>query len=521
MFLEGMVSTIGKTTQGNLDALRKQLGPGVDPAFDYSAFKVAQKSQDAKKAPHASKDPASPSGGSNNLDQLRRALREVVGTAGADEPDQDQAQAAAEAADGAKLSPGIIRKQREEKRPNRAFVTTTRNYHANLAVENRFRAPPVGSYRPNSELIDARVLGKDFHYRDPAQSRLVAKLEQEVAELKAEGKPYEHLYKDITSVEMLDEKPQRQKDPIHSPTIEKILPRPDIVKMYGISYQDNTFTDGVLEQDKNTSFLQRTPKWDFARMSSSKPKDREFYFQPGQYEPNLDAVRTKLETKNSPFEKQRDRASRNKKKPLPGDHLPDRSLARSCPHLSTSPRLLSPDISTYLDRPSINGKPKVWHNANDPEADSKVLDYQMNFDIMDAAKATWVVRPPGDFNKSLTRQKEMRRMRSYGSDVALQRVKDNITRGPVSVELLETDFDNSPSLKPRVRIRNMIHMAGREREHNYIESPARQKEQKGFKFDREVRTGESWADSSRLSPIAGVVSELRNTRTYDPLGATV
>jgi len=350
----------------------------------------------------------------------------------------------------------------------------------------------------------------------------VEKLEQEVAELKAEGKPYEHLYKDITSVEMLDEKPMRLKDPIHSPTIEKNLPRPDIVKMYGISFQDNSFTDGVLDQDKNTSALPRYPKWDFAKMSVSKQKDREYYFQPGQYKPNLDAVRTKLETKNMPFEKQRDRASRNKTKPLPGDHLPDRSLARSCPLLTTWPRIRSLDIAMYSERPSIIGKgPKVWHNASDPEVDSKVLDHEMSFSIMDATRATWTVKPPTDFNKSLTRQKEMRRMRSYGSDVTLQRVKDNITRGPVSVELLETDFDTSPSLRPRVKIRSMGHMAGREREHNYVESPARQREQKGFKFNREVRTGESWCDSSRLSPDAGVVSELRNTRTYDPLGATI
>eukprot|EP00440_Ansanella_granifera_P029916 gb/GFBE01032498.1/.p1 GENE.gb/GFBE01032498.1/~~gb/GFBE01032498.1/.p1 ORF type:complete len:538 (+),score=113.51 gb/GFBE01032498.1/:1-1614(+) len=533
LFMDGMMSVIGRTSQGSLDALRKQLGPGVDPAYDYAAAKAAEKSH----GPHAAasmsspkakgKDPSS-SSGATGLDQLRRALREVVGGTGpADEQDADEANTADDEKLN-KISPGVIRAQREQKRPNAAFLTTTREHINKLAVENRFRAPPVGSYRPSTHLTDPRVLGDvELKHREPTKSRTVMALEKEVMKLKAEGKPYEHLYKDIKSTEMLDEKPERMRNPIHSPNLEKYTARPDLIKSAGIHFQDNTFTDGVLDGDYNTSMFQRLPKWDFAKLSVSVQKDRETYFQPGQYKPNLDAVRTKLETKITPFEKYQAR------KPLKesvgrfeidgreGDHLPDRSLSRSCPALNTRPRILCPDLDKYSERPSIIGKIKPYHNFKDPEVDKAVMDYQMTFNIMDAAMARKTPSKTADyFNRSLTRQEQMKIMRTYGEDVAMQRAKDNVTRGPVSVELL-SDIGKTEFINPRILSPKLARMAGREKEHNYVMPPARQKEQKGFKFNREHRTGESLADSHSLSPIAGAISELRSSRTYDALGQTI
>jgi len=538
MFLDAMMSEIGRSSQGSLDALRKQLGPGVDPAHDYTPMKEAQKSHGAKPAgpsPLNPKDPSSPAGASTGLDQLRRALRDVVGdkaTLEEQDANANEAEEADQSAAGAKLSPGNMRAQREQKRPNAAFMSTTREYQANLALENRFRAPPPGSYRPSHGASDPRVLGQVEMARglEHSKSRKHLVLEQQVMKLQAEGKPYEHLLKGVTSVELLDEKPERIGPRLLVPSLDKYSARPDMVKSANLHFQDNTFTDNVLDGDYSTSSLLRSPQWDFAKLSVSDPKERVTYFQPGQYKPNLDAVRTKLETKNRRFETYRARqplretVGRTEIKSRAGDNCPDRSLSRfSTTNLSTSARLLGPNFDLYSERPSMIPKGrKPWHDSSDPEVDKTVMNYQMTFDIMEAEKARWKPsKSAQDFNKDLTRQQQMKITRSYGQDIAMQMMKDNVTRGPVSVELL-TDVDKSDALQPRAKNnRDFFHMDGREKEHRYVQSPARQKDQPGKCFQREVRVGESRADSFGLSPLAGAISELRSTREYDALGQTI
>ncbi|CAE7023019.1 CA14 [Symbiodinium natans] len=516
MFLDGMMSQIGISTQGSLDALRRQLGPGVDPLYDYSA------KQDSHRPRHVEKKDQEGTKESTMIEQLRRTLREVVGiNTTAEEQDAQQAEEDDEVE--AKVPAGQLRALREQKRPMSSFVSTSREYMNALAIENRFRAPPPGSYRPMTHLCAPRVKTPVFTNREPTHSRKRMVMEREVRKLQSAGKPCEHLLQGVTSVELLDEPPERMRRAVTTPNLERYPPRPDLLKSAGINFNDSTFTDGVLDGDCSTSMILRTPEWDFAKLSASRHKDPETYFQPGQYKPNLDAVRPKLETKNIPFHKLparkplKESVGRFEVDGREGDHLPDRSLARSCPLLGTRPRLHSPDLSKYSDRPSIIGRKKPWHDVNDPEADRIVWDHEMSFNIMDAEKARWKSRgPPEDFNRSLTRQQHLRSMRTYGQDVSLTRAKENLN-GPVSVEL-QSDIDSSPILKPRLWSPRFDYMATREPEYKYAESPARLKEKRGAKFKRELRPGESLTDIQCLSPLAGAIGELRSSRCYEAMG---
>jgi len=519
MFLDiPCMSEIGRATSGHLDSLRKQLGRGVDPAFDYAQLDASAKTMHGPKdQKDADKGGQS---GSTGLDQLRRALRDVVGSSTAQEEKEEEAHKAAHAT-GEHSHHHHGRKHDE--RPSWAFKAVTRDHANKLLGENVIRAPPVGTYRPKMDLIDPRVQGLDMTLRDPLRNRRTLKLEEEIHKLQAEGKPYDHLLKDITSIDLLEHVPERQWPKVNcGPELAKGTARPDMIKLANIQFNDNTFTDHVLDGDYATSALRRTPSWEFSK-SVAEAKSRETYFQPGQYKPNLDATRARMETKNIPWGRQVARKSLTLGNERAGDHLPDRSLARSCPALSTYKHEMSPQLANYLPRPPMVSK-KPYHNFKDSEVDATVMKYAMTFSIMDKEKSLWKVKPVVPFNKDLSREQQLKTMRCYGSDVNMSRAKESLLRGPSSVELL-TDpdsMDSSPQLRRRVAARDFFSMAGRERESNYCESPSRKKDPGNrAKFEREHRNGESRIEPQVFSPLAGAISELRLTRTYDALGATI
>ncbi|CAJ1342641.1 unnamed protein product [Effrenium voratum] len=266
MFLDGMMSQIGISTQGSLDALRRQLGPGVDPLYDYDKRDSRPRLPKAEEAKE----------GTGSIDQLRRTLREVVGVA-TDETEQAEEQVPEEW----KLSPAQIRAMRESKRPMSSFVSTTRDHVNSLAIENRFRAPPPGSYRPTAHLCEPRVKTPVFRPRDATHSRKLKMLDREVTKLKESGRPYEHLLLGCSSVELLDAAPERMRRCVTSPSLDRYTARPDMVKLANIHFHDSQFTDHVLDGDISTSMILRNPSWDFAKLSAAQRKDRETYFQPG------------------------------------------------------------------------------------------------------------------------------------------------------------------------------------------------------------------------------------------------
>lgn len=465
----------------------------------------------------------------SGLDQLRKALREVVGSStGGEELEADEAEGGPHHGKGHKLAPAEVRAQREKKRQSRSFCTTSRDHVTKLDVGARFRAPPVGSYRPKEELCQPRVKGHvDFSQREATRSRTTMAIEREVEGLQADGLPFEHLTKNGVSVELLDETPSRMDRKSPEWDLGKLSPRPDMIKQSGIVYNNNSFTANVLDGDLSTSLLTRQPCFDFAKTSVYKVKDRETYFQPGQYKTGeaFDSTRPRLEVKNAAFENQRPRKGLAER-PRAGDHLPDRSLTRSIglgtmtrstPLLSSEMRVTSPQFSKYTVRPAFWKDVPEYHRRDDPETDRVVMQRQQTFDASDADRlCRRRALTTEKFDKSLTRAEHFKVQRSYGEDICMQRVKDNVVRGPVSVELL-SDVGNSPQNQRRIRnLRDFVSMEGREGEKRYGESPARNREQGGaMKFERSQRDGDSRCEVQVFSPLAGGISGLRSTRSVD------
>lgn len=510
MFWDTALSEVGRSTNQQIDGLRRQLGVGVDPSFDYT--QIVQEQKDLAQKREKKKPPVEPPGsaaGSSALEQLRRALREV----GGDEEGSPRHP-------GSPGPPSPKPAQHSRSRPSPAFQVCSRDEVARLDVSNAWRAPPLGTYKPKADLMVPRLSCPDFGLKEGTRSRTTVELEREVARLRAEHQPFEHLVRNgVVSVELLDHAPERLKPRMPAVDIARMLARPDIVKSAGIVYHVSLSTDGVLDGDLHCSQLGRHPSWDFAKVSGVEPKVLESYFQPGQYDvgSGLDAIGPRSETKLIPFGKQRSR------RPLKevigrveidarlGDHLPDRSLSRSCPVLSTVPRKLAPNMAKCSDRPMFFKKFADYHRTEDPTADRAVREHERTYDPVEAEKVLYH-RPHTveHFNKSLNREQQIKVTRIYGEDICLQLAKENLAHGPVSVEFL-SDIDTSPSLRPRVVARRFCN-------EQYADPPSRKRDQgKAAKFERGLRGGDGRCETHSLSPLAANISQLRLARTYEAL----
>jgi len=520
MILQESFSEVGRATAQHLDNLRRQLGVGIDPAYDYSQMTELQKKLTSKKDKKPKDDGQ---GGSGALDKLRDALREATNPPGQGEETEQDGQGAA--GSPGKLGGSQQLGQKGKVKPSWSFKTQPRQSLYKLDIENRFRAPPVGCYRPKVEVCERRSQECDFGYKEPTRSFHTVKLEEEVNKLKEEGKPFEHLLKPCTTVEVLEERPERLRPRLSDYSFSKSIDRPDPVKSAGITYHDNSFSAGVLDGDLNTSKLERKPEWDFARTSTSEAKPRETFFQPGQYNVNVNFTRPTADVKNIPFSNQtkrkplRESVGRVEIKSRAGDHLPDRSHTRSCPLLSKFRNSSTPSFDKYTERPPLAKIMKPYHDAEDPEVDQAVFHRSMTHDEMEAAKSTWSkAKTVEKFDISLTRQEQFKVQRMCGENIPLQRAKENLTRGPVSVELLP-EIGNSPSLKPKILVKDFDRMPARHaNEKRYVEPPPRNRDlSDAMRFERGTRGGDARPEAGALSPVAGTISKLRATRKYSSL----
>jgi len=415
--------------------------------------------------------------------------------------------------------------QRDQQRPSPAFMSPTRDEMRKLDIDNprRFRAPPVGNYSVKEELCQPRVKGSGNGGNFALQRNMPGR-----------GQPDSAI--EPVSVELLPQAPERPVRRVPAWDLSKQRPRLDMAESSGIVYNTNSSTDGVLDGDLVTSKLARNPSWDFARLSSAKEKSQESYFQPGQFNIDLSVVRPRTDMKNIGFDRQRPR------KPLreivgrieiverAGSHLPDRSYARSCgltgtrsmPLLSKEPRVQVFHFDKYSERPPPNKKLPEYHDSSDPVVDGAVLERSLTFDASEADHAVRArTRDAPDFKKSLRRDQDFKRQKAYGEDKAMQHMRENLTRGPVSVEHL-SDVDNRPSLQPRVtHLRDFARMDGRQPEKRYTSVPSRSRCQGSpLRFARGIREGDTRCDVGDLSPQAGAISNLRAARSFSPEGTT-
>lgn len=522
LFLPDTYSQMGRATGGHLENLRRQLGIGIDPAYDYSGMQEVQKKVTEKKKEKKTREDKE-SGGA--LDELRLALEKSQA------PTFQIGEDAAAGDGGAEGSPreGGAKESSKKvpQRPSRAFLAPSRRELNERDVTAKFRAPAVGTYRPKMDLVDPRQKGADFIKRSPSQSRKALEVEKEAAEWQAMGRSIDDFSKTSISVDHLDDPPERLKKRQADLDFSKQTERPDMVKSSGLKFNDNSFTTGLLEGDTATSKLSRNPSWDFARLSTTEDKPRDTFFQPGQYkvEEGLGATRTRTEVKNISFDRQRKRKDLVETvglfeiKSRLGDHLPDRSYSRSCPVLSSAKKSNATSFDHYSDRRPLIETAKPYHKEEDPHVDQAVFLHSLSHDEMEAAKTTWSkVRTGSKFHTHLKREEHLRTQRSYGNDVCLRMAKDNNLRGPVSVELLE-DVGTSPQLRPRVLSRDFERMVPREaKEGKYRDYPSRGKDMTdALRFERGARMGEGRAPTEVLSPSSGAIVERRKARTYTAL----
>jgi len=544
MISDTCYSAIGRTTHQHLNNLRRQLGTGVDPAYDYTAMEQMQKqlANAGKQGLKQRSDRLHGEGGStpaSGLDLLKRTLKEVVGVgAGVEDDDSEDAEAAA-INRRARSSPAQEREHREANRNTYAFMNSTRESLNRLDVENRFRAPPIGSYRPKPSLGLPRQPCHAFDPLEKTKSLKTVALEQEILRRTEEGLPVDDLKgTPVVSIELKEGIPE---NPFNKPKarnyqMHKDLPRPDLLKLAGIEFHDNSFTAGVLDGHNRTSEFARVPCFDFAKTSTAPDKPREYYFQPGQYAVKWDVARPKLELKNIPFEKAPSRKplgeminGKELKGGRPTMHLPDRSLSRPGANLGSAPLLLSTmprtrdvNIGKCTKRkPPYEYVPPMY-DESDPRIVESVMQNFNSYDAFEAIKATRPgLKPAANFKKHLTREQEIKRSRSYGVDINFTLQRNNLKQGPVSADTIEMDsLDNKPSLQPRIISRDLRTMAGREPSKQCVELPPRGRVDelsRVMNFERSLREGDSRAGAHNLSKLAGGISELRGTRSYDAL----
>lgn len=524
MFFESAFSEAGRASQMHLECLRRQLGMGIDPAFDYSKMEEMQKQLMANKDDRGKKhkeeeiDPTNPVSG---IERLRKALREVVGSTGEHQEDEDQASPLHHS----KMLHHSVEDSRTKgmHRASSSFLVEARNDRASRDVDNKWRAPPPGSYRPKDHWMRPRVKETDFGFKPVCKSRHTIALEAEIERLKAENQPYMHLVKSASSVELKEGIPENnlmKKNQV-SFDMTKCLERPDLIKQAGIVYNINSFTAGVPDGDLKTSMFTRKPSWDIAKTSTAPEKDPSTYFQPGQYLTELQSSNMK----NIPFTKQqarkplRETIGRVEIKSRAGDHLPDRSLSRNSGS-QQEPRIKVFDMNKYTQRPDILAKAIVYHDKADPYVADAVHKYNMAYDATQFDRLSRPkLKPAEDFNKSLKREQQLKSMRTYGSDICLQLAKEYKERGPVTVELLPMDaHDSAPSLRRRVPIRSFEKMERWEPSRRAVVPPPRKRDlSEGANFERNVREGDSRCPAGDLSQIASGIRELRNTRSYEAL----
>jgi len=532
MLMDICFSEIGRQSHQHLNNLRRQLGTGVDPAYDYSAMHEMQKklANAGKQSVKQKSDRLHGEGGAeptSGLDLLKRTLKEVVGVgAGLEDVDSEQAEAS-HVLRRSQSSPADISKQREASRNTSAFKAPTRDSLKKMDVENRFRAPPIGSYRPKDAMLTSHERQPCHEFagvREVTRGLLTVARDKEIERLQEEGQDATHLIKPwFTSVELKEGIPEKPKARFADYQMAKDIPRPAMASGH---YNDNSFTAGVLDGKDRTSDYPRLPAWDFAKTSTSPEKPREYYFQPGQYPAKWEQSKPTGDRKNIGFEKQPSRKALLQTTCKASIHLPDRSLARpsaienNCTPLQR--RVRDVHIAKCTTRkPPYEYVPPMYDDS-DPRIEEAVLKGYNAFDAFEAMKVTKTrLKPAEEFGKSLTRLQHHKTMRAYGVDICYALAKTALTQGPVSTEFMTPEqIHEQPSLQRKVLSQDHKKKVGREPTRDCIALPPRGKvkEMSGvMSFGRGTRAGDARAETGNMSKLAGAITELRGSRTYDAL----
>jgi len=517
MIFDGKFSEIGRSTEQMYTGLLQQLPKGTDPAHDYTAPSDAHKRVAAASRAKAERLQANAPGKSPHddcLTKLQKALIDNIGRGVVPEDKSNQQKGVANR--HSTLSPLARRQAQETDRCSPVFLSPGRDYVDKHAVENQFRAPPLGTYKPKEHVVISRTHNTEFGERVQTKSLKAFEFEQQVDALNRQGKPVDHLLKSFVSVDYLDNAPERVQHRMRGFEINRQLPRGDIVQNSNINYNVNSFTAGVMDGDKKCSGVTRQAVYKFSE-SPSGAKERPTYFIPGRFKLDGGPRTSKIisfdkQLARKPFCETKGRVVVNR------DHMagiPDRSLARDC-HLLETP-VPSFDIKRMLDRPDVVCGVE-YHNSLDPIVDSQVMLRKLSYDVCTAERPILKKMPcVGSFSKALNRSQSMAALRSYGEDVCLQR-QQAARKNPAvrSTELLPLE-DTEP-MRSQLGTCDYSRMVGRSPDFSQRELPPRRRDfHEASRFERGLKAGQTKCDVDALSPLSGRIGALRGARSYNAM----
>jgi len=360
MFMDVCLSNVGRATAQHIISLQKtmrvDLGTYSEPNPPTDNLRRAESMPSlALGATHA------------DLGKFHSALRTPAGVEG-----EEEEQVSREGFDKYAASRQIMeaRRKREQTRNSSAFKAPTREALVKFAERTKSEIPPVGAYTPKDDCTAALSRVKhppskvaSFGLREQTRSLKAKQLESEIRRLKAEGRPYEHLLHGDTGRELpttLGDNKLAERRQIVLADLGKQVPRPDIIKAANLTYHDPAAISsrGLEEAHKNCAKFgkfYRLPCHSISHTAKPKDKPPDTYSQPGELKVKLDVVKPKLGGGNLSFEKRPDRRDIFEGSERPGDHLPDRSLARGNKNLTQfsrmkSPAMPVPDFNKSLSR---------------------------------------------------------------------------------------------------------------------------------------------------------------------------
>eukprot|EP00451_Oxyrrhis_marina_P014921 CAMPEP_0204322032 /NCGR_PEP_ID=MMETSP0469-20131031/8471_1 /ASSEMBLY_ACC=CAM_ASM_000384 /TAXON_ID=2969 /ORGANISM="Oxyrrhis marina" /LENGTH=544 /DNA_ID=CAMNT_0051303355 /DNA_START=19 /DNA_END=1653 /DNA_ORIENTATION=- len=535
MFIEGTFSQIGRSTETELDGLRRQLGTGIDPAYDYSKMIVHLAPKKVKD--HEAEVPVT----TGPLAELEKALSEAAemealrdrhGDLESDRPE----------------TPARIRERRRV-RSSPCFTSMSRNERHKCTIEKQRHAPDVGKYRPKHDLVTQRV---EMWNMSPVQKVPNRIKVAELAQLKADGANIVEHFKSHNS---LDEKDAHPKDNEHvrmrsscpnfttscwskksrgksSPRDQFLAQgigtqRDDVSRkiVYNESRSKGVETGEVLQQDLRCSHLPRRPHWDFSKGKPRASPSTHSFFKPGQYEnQNLDAVRDARDNRvgvdwsvSMGRAASLSRMARQDESRWCGGFVPDRSLSRSTTKISTRRSCPTLDFSEEKQQARRAIKAVVYHNAEDPHVDELVHQRNMTLDLTSAVKP---VKPRVvkvlDMERGLRRETASDGLRAMGQDAAAR--ASRFARDIVSVETLPVEEVDSGQCRTQFGpVPQMSTMYGRGDKGVWATPSARQQEAEAT-FMREHRDGDQKPCITDLSEFSADIMAMRKVR---PMGDAV
>ena len=309
--------TIGRATEVELNTLRRKLGFGCDPCFDYSTWReVPKKMDDSIEYPDELQE-------QKFIELLKQVNSETI-----NEPHQ--------VLEDIPRKNSNERRQKEQIRPSSAFKRCGRDDLQKRVAKNQ--GPAVGSYHPKAECLAS--LGRVKHP------------EPKVPDFKAYVTP-----KGGHDCEnsMHDDQASHY---VWGPgmtyvNMAKQMPRPDLLSFSPPNDPEAIDPRGVMDGHLHCArfgHFYRQPCFDFAKLCRKERIGPKGSVSPGEYEVKLELVKPSLRCHSFSCIP---RASFLGSKRIT-DHLPDRSLSRDCPSLTKFGKLLSPPVRVpKFDRPMV------------------------------------------------------------------------------------------------------------------------------------------------------------------------